>query len=200
MKHPLQIAEQQPDEQRVFVVHRHEFLFFRHALFLILLAALPIIVILVVPLTHDAVVNRDPGGVLIVMALSAYLLGLGLSFLNTWVDYYLDAWIVSTKRIVNIEQEGLFSRVVSELVLDNVQDVTVEVHGVLPTMLHYGDVFIQTASENPRFHFENVPRPYEVAEKIMDLHRAYVKNTKQAAADVKAVDEKTETPTFLRPT
>ena len=62
-----------------------------------------------------------------------------------WIDYWLDVWIVTDERVINIEQKGLFSRSVSELHFYNVQDVTTSVRGVIPTLLNYGDVEVQTA-------------------------------------------------------
>lgn len=105
-----------------------------------------------------------------------FTLGLSIFFLYAWlflfqnyIDYYLDVWIVTNKRILNIEQRGLFSRTVAELRLHRVQDVTAEVHGFLHTMLDYGDVYIQTAGEKERFAFEDIPRPNQVAKMILDL-------------------------------
>lgn len=103
-------------------------------------------------------------------------LGISLFFLYAWLflfqhylDYYLDVWIVTNKRILNIEQRGLFSRTVSELRLHRVQDVTAEIHGFLHTMLDYGNVYIQTAGEKERFEFEDIPHPNQVAKTILDL-------------------------------
>ena len=91
-----------------------------------------------------------------------------LSFL-IWIDYYFDIWIITSLRVINVEQKGLFSRNVSELELERIQDVTTEVRGVIPTFLNYGDVFIQTAGERERFQFHNVPDPYHIKDLIMKL-------------------------------
>jgi len=88
-----------------------------------------------------------------------------------WVDYYFDVWIVTDNRIVNIEQKGLFSRVVSELELEKIQDITTDVKGVIPTFLNYGDLQVQTAAEQERFLFHNIPDPYEVKNIIMNLRK-----------------------------
>ena len=99
-----------------------------------------------------------------------------LFFLCTWLfafveftDYYLDTWIITTERIVNIEQKGLFERTAAELDLVSVQDATAEVRGFLETIFEYGDVLIQTAGEQERFHFINVNHPEQIKETIMKL-------------------------------
>jgi uncharacterized membrane protein YdbT with pleckstrin-like domain len=89
-----------------------------------------------------------------------------------WIDYYFDVWVVTDRRIINIEQKGLFARDVSELNLERIQDVTTEVHGFIPTMFNYGDVYIQTAGEKERFEFSKVPNPYGVKDTIMHLQKS----------------------------
>ena len=91
-------------------------------------------------------------------------------FFIGWVDYYLDAWIVTNDRIINIEQNGLFNRVISEQRLYRVQDVTAEVGGIIKTFFNFGTVFIQTAGEVGRFNFEEIPEPYLVKKIILELH------------------------------
>lgn len=105
-----------------------------------------------------------------------------LSFL-IWIDYYFDIWIVTSLRVINVEQRGLFSRNVSELELERIQDVTTEVRGVISTFLNYGDVFIQTAGERERFRFHNVPDPYHIKDLIMKLQE------KQEKADANELGE-----------
>jgi uncharacterized membrane protein YdbT with pleckstrin-like domain len=91
-----------------------------------------------------------------------------LVFFTSFIDYYLDFWIVTNDRIINVEQH-LFARTISELDLYKIQDITGESRGFLQTMFNYGHVFVQTAGEVGRFNFEEVPGPREVARKIMEL-------------------------------
>jgi len=55
------------------------------------------------------------------------------------------------------------------LELENIQDITTDVHGVIPTFLNYGNLFVQTAAEKERFIFRNIPDPYSVKDLIMNL-------------------------------
>lgn len=101
-----------------------------------------------------------------------------------WVDYYFDVWIVTNERVVNIEQKGLFSRDVSELQLENIQDITVEVLGIIPTFLNYGNLFIQTAAERERFLFRHVTNPYAIKDLIMNLQKKWEKREKREISDL----------------
>lgn len=89
-------------------------------------------------------------------------------------NYYLDVFIVTDERILHINQHGPFSRTVAELRLERIQDVAIEQHGLLPTLLHFGTIRVQTAGESPSFSFHAVPRPADVKELIMQAHRAAI--------------------------
>lgn len=104
------------------------------------------------------------------------ILGGSLFFLYSWlflfqafIDYYLDIWIVTNYRILNIEQNGLFSRRVSELRLYRIQDATATITGFLHTMLNYGKIEIQTAGENIHFTFNDIAHPNEITKTILQL-------------------------------
>ena len=103
-----------------------------------------------------------------------YSLSVLALLLYGFVDYYLDIYIVTDRRIVDIEQNGFFHRQISELYLREVQDVKAKVYGFFPTMLHFGQVIIQTAGKIENFTFDSIPHPYAVSKMIMDLHEGNV--------------------------
>ena len=91
-------------------------------------------------------------------------------YFHQFVDYRLDTWIITNERIIDMQQLGLFDRVISELNINKVQDVTAEVHGQIQTFLDYGNVYIQTAGVQERFIFYSVPHPEEVARLIIQVN------------------------------
>jgi len=91
------------------------------------------------------------------------------SFFILWLDYYLDAWIVTNERIINIKQGGFFARDISELKLTKIQDVTSEIIGIIPTLLDYGNIYVQTAGQEERFNFFQIPNPNYVKDVIVKL-------------------------------
>ncbi|HRY82550.1 MAG TPA: PH domain-containing protein [Candidatus Moranbacteria bacterium] len=102
---------------------------------------------------------------------SLFFLFVWLLFFVIWIDFYFDVWIVTNERIINVEQKGLFTRVVSELELEKIQDVTTDVRGIIPTFFNYGDLLVQTAGERERFRFRQIPDPYSVKDLIMKLQK-----------------------------
>jgi uncharacterized membrane protein YdbT with pleckstrin-like domain len=105
-------------------------------------------------------------------------------FFLIWIDYYFDVWIITNFRIVNVEQKGLFSREVSELELEKIQDITTDVLGIIPTFMNYGDVLIQTAGEKERFVFKDVPDPYAIKDLIMNLQKQQEKRETESIGDM----------------
>jgi membrane protein YdbS with pleckstrin-like domain len=99
---------------------------------------------------------------------------MGISaILYEWIIWYYDIYIITNKRIIDIDQKTLFSRSVAEASLDKVQDVTFEIDGVIPTFLNYGDVSVQTAGAEEVVNLEEVHDPREVQGKIMELQKKY---------------------------
>lgn len=169
-------SQRRPDEEVVLLLRRHWHALLRHFLYFIAEIILPLIAFLVfIRFTNFALAKDNPVSILIILSASAYYLFIWLFFFNHWIDYYLDVWIVSNQRIINIEQKGLFSRTIAELNVERIQDVTSDVQGKLATVLDFGDVHIQTAGEEKRFIFEEVPKPRQVAAKIIELHQEAVK-------------------------
>lgn len=84
-----------------------------------------------------------------------------------WADYYLDVWIITTKRLIDIRQSSLFSRQISEFQIDRVQDVTIDIHGIIPTLLKFGNLRVETASASS-FTIEDAPHLYEAKDFILE--------------------------------
>ncbi len=157
------------DEKVIHVLHRHPFTIFWLIIgYIFVLGSIPAALIYFPLYQHELAVNTTLMP-LIVLGGSAFFLFVWLFLFQNFMDYYLDVWIVTNKRILNIEQTGLFIRTVSELHLYRVQDVTSTVKGVAETLLDYGDVEIQTAGEKTRFVFEQIPHPTIISKSILDL-------------------------------
>ena len=105
--------------------------------------------------------------------LTIYLLIAWLLFFVSLIDYFLDTWIVTDHRIVDIRQCGFFKRNVSELRYPKIEDITVKVQGFIPTMFDYGDIQIQTAAEIEEFKFAQVPNPNGVKDLIFKTYDQY---------------------------
>jgi hypothetical protein len=158
-----------PWEKVEYFLRRHWLVFFSDIMVVVVLSLIPVAAYFILQYAVPGLIDGPVSRPLLILLGSAYYLTIWLVFLTKFVDYYLDAWIVTNHRIVNIEQRGLFSRTISELDLAKVQDVTSEVKGIIPSVLNFGSVFVQTAGEVERFVFEEVPFPHEIRKRILDL-------------------------------
>lgn len=155
---------------------RIEMLLRRHPIFLLLdlllflvLAAIPIVIVLIIQTVQSTLLTGSISFPIVVVAGSIYYLAIWLFFFSTILDYYLDIWVLTNDRLISVEQRGLFSRTVSEMDLWLLQDVTSEIHGIVPTIFGYGTLSVQTAAERARFSFEDVHSPNAVRQRILDL-------------------------------
>lgn len=175
----------EPGEQVILLLRRHWFILFMHTTTTVLLLLAPFVLGIILRATFGDLQTLTVYPFLI-LGLWLYLMFIWLYFFLGWIDYYLDAWIVTNERIINIEQNGLFNRVVSEQKLYRIQDVTAEVTGTIHTLLNFGNVYIQTAAEISRFAFEDIPEPYRVKKIVLDLHDKAVDKEIERQAHIEA--------------
>lgn len=161
---------QKSGEEILLVLHRHWFDILSQFITIFLMTLLLFGSYIFAPLFYPGLADASNHNLFIFLE-NLFFIMIWILFFLIWIDYYFDVWIVTDQRIVNIEQRGLFSRAVSELELDKVQDITSDVKGVIPTFLNYGDLYVQTAAEMERFIFHNIPDPYSVKDMIMKLQK-----------------------------
>ncbi len=123
--------------------------------------------------------------ILILYFLSLMLLILWQSIFVTITDYYLDCWIITDQRAIHTELRSLFSRIFSSVPHSRIQDVTVDVKGIIPTFLNYGDLQIQTAGKFQEFTFKQIPFPYKAKETIFKAQKEYYRKKEKEVDDNK---------------
>ncbi|MCW1892584.1 MAG: PH domain-containing protein [Candidatus Uhrbacteria bacterium] len=169
MIHLTQLPNAEADEQLIFFLRRHWFVLIPLILGTIVVLALPFVGYAFLAFRMPALLENKAQFAAIVMGGSTFFLFTWLFVFQNFIDWYLDVWIVTNQRIINIEQNGLFGRTMSELRLYNVQDVTSTTNGFLQSMFNYGNVTIQTSAEKKQFEFEEIEHPDHVAKRILEL-------------------------------
>jgi hypothetical protein len=117
-----------------------------------------------------------------------YLFALLYVFIS-WLVRYLSVVILTNEHLVEVLQLSLFSRKVSELDLDSIEDATCIQSGFFPTIFRFGDVLIQTAGELPNFNLKNIGDPEEVQQKIMEVKESFMKTNHFNGADPLAFNQ-----------
>lgn len=104
-----------------------------------------------------------------VFGYSIWLLILWVVFFMEWTDYYLDLWIITDRRIIDVEQKGFFHREVTSFAYNQIQDITVETKGLLETFLKFGTLHIQTAGHNRDIIIKSAQNPEEARSLVLKL-------------------------------
>jgi membrane protein YdbS with pleckstrin-like domain len=99
-----------------------------------------------------------------------------------WLDHELDMYVVTTNRIMWIEQKSFLDRNISECNLSQVQEVNSETKGLFANILNYGTLSIQTASTRATMRMKFCPDAPLEARKILNIVDEFWENT----ADLKS--------------
>jgi uncharacterized membrane protein YdbT with pleckstrin-like domain len=159
---------QEAGEKVVMLVRRHPFYIAMKFIFTFLLAIFPAFV----ASAYAPILIVLGIGDLTLFLLTVWVLVLWMIFFYHFTMYTLDVWIVTDRRIIDSTQHGFFNRTVSELHASRVQDVSVQVNGLIQTLFHFGDIQVQTAGTEEKFRFIQVPHPEEIKNEIMKFTSA----------------------------
>jgi len=170
------------DNEEIKVVVRHHWAGFLGTLVIVLAMALfPLVIIFAVNLLLSGDLQSVRS--LLIVAFSGYYLFLLTFLFGAWINYYYDILFITNERVLNVSQEGLLARKVSELSLRQVQNVTAQVTGFLQTLFNFGHLIIETAGEGTTddptrsglqgyFTIHDLPEPNRLARVILELHRS----------------------------
>lgn len=154
-----------PNETILRVMRRHWIVFAGPSSVFVLLLILPSIFFTLAP-RYFPVLQSPLFRSVAHFGLALYFMALLIYIFTLWLIYYLDIWVVTNQRVIDIEQLGIFRRRVSEIPLERVENVTVEIPGLVATALGFGNVRIQTAGEG-EFTISQVTDFYQVQSLIL---------------------------------
>ena len=109
-----------------------------------------------------------PTATQLVVVVVWYLLTMGFVIENFLIWYY-NVYLITNKRVIDVDFHGVMYKSISEAPLSRVQDVTYNMGGFMQVVFNYGMVFVQTAGEVQNIEFESVPHPDQVVRKIGEI-------------------------------
>lgn len=159
-----------PGEKKIAVFRKHWFYLGVETFLFALIAILPYLMVYFGGQYFDISIPEKfiPGYELFY---SLWLMFVWVGFFVSITNYLLDIWILTSDRLIDIEQFGLFSRRISTLQIDKIQDVTVSMSGVIEELIGSGNVSVQTAGENHEFHIPHASNPEKMKERILTVVR-----------------------------
>lgn len=87
------------------------------------------------------------------LALAALLLVRALYF------WHRNVFIVTNQKVIDIYQAGSLEKVVTEVHLDKIHNVSYQIKGLFPTIFRYGKIRIQTVGGETDLEFNRVKNP-----------------------------------------
>lgn len=156
------------DEQVLYIIRKSKLVLLAKLLIPVFMSVLPIYVIPALEKTNIRNGTSTGMGLALLVILFWYLICFG-SFLSVYVNWYFNVFIITNKKIVDMDVHGLLYKNISETTLNNIEDVTSTVKGTLGMLFNIGEVFLQTAAEKMEFEFNMVDNPSEIRDVISDL-------------------------------
>jgi uncharacterized membrane protein YdbT with pleckstrin-like domain len=147
-------------------VRKHWFILMAHMFWGLVAVLLPILVYAIV--SELPIIISAPGNTLILFLFfyALWLIGVLVFLTYIWTDYYLDVWIITNRRIIDIDQQGFFNRENATMQLSKIQDITTSVDGFFATLIGYGMVRVQTAGYDREFIMYGVKNPNHTRDMI----------------------------------
>jgi uncharacterized membrane protein YdbT with pleckstrin-like domain len=168
-------------EQIIKVIRKHPFYIILQATLILILAISPNLILILMdwvfnllPANFDFNFTFDPN--LQAFWYLLWLLFLWIILFTRFTDYYLDKWVITNKRIIDVDQRDFFSREVSSARYPKIQDATVESVGVVATLLNFGTITVQTAGTEQEFIFPLTPNPIKNKEFILAMKQNWIRH------------------------
>jgi ABC-type multidrug transport system fused ATPase/permease subunit len=168
----LEKIQLEPGEIMLVETRRHWFVIFGQLFSLFMVALIPLLVYFFAKYigeNYQAVNNAVETNLPILIFLYViWLMCLWIGTFNIWTNYYLDVLTITNRRIILTNQKGFFRRNVASFRLERLQDMNVEINGLIATLLDYGTINAETAGHaEEEFRAVNVPHPRELKAKIL---------------------------------
>lgn len=114
-----------------------------------------------------------PNSYLLIFLMMDFLLALVIAF-EGFLYWYFNVYIVTNKNIIDVDFHSILFKNIDVAPLRNIEDTSSSMGGILNSIFHYGNVFIQTAGTSRNIDLHAVPRPHHVADFILDeAHKIY---------------------------
>lgn len=158
-------AGQNKDEQIIRVEHQHPVVMRKQLIF-----GLIIILIVLLPWAY-ATGGGYEWAVYTNWLVFAGLLILAFYWVRTWVSWYYSVYVLTSQRLMIVKQHGFFGREVSELALNNIQNVNYKIKGAQASLLGYGNITVETLSGSKPLRLKVVHKPVRLQQAILEVVR-----------------------------
>jgi len=162
----ITLPNQADDEQIILFLRRHYITNIPWQTATVIFVMLPLLAFAFLPLI--SLPFSIPPQYTLVFLLFYYLIVFGYAFIN-FVVWFYNVGIVSNKRLIDIDINGISSKDVAATDLQDILDINYTQSGFQENLFDFGDVHIETEAIKPNFEFLKVPHPARVTEIISSM-------------------------------
>ena len=162
MRPNFHYASQERNEIVHLIVRAHPFTQIGWIISIVLLALVPLIfspLLTGLPLLPSQII-------FFIIAWYAVLFSAAITNFFLW---YFNLGIVTSNKLVDVDTHGILFSESSTAFLTQIEEISDSSRGIFSAVFNYGNVFVQTAGEEPNIEFTNTPRPSFVVRLINSL-------------------------------
>jgi hypothetical protein len=159
----------QADEKIIMIIRKHPVVYFRLSLTFVVVALVPLAFFLrfwtaIFPVSNSGAIGMAGYlGAILVLLYSLMFLMIAI------LDEQFDLFVLTNHRLIDITQVSFLKRTVATTPLNQIQDTTSNIQGLLGTLLNYGSIDVKTAAGiASTFNMDHVADPGMVARVILN--------------------------------
>lgn len=158
---------QDPDEKILLFLRKHLITNLPWVVITLLLLFIPIIISVSAPFFNFDL-SFIPSGFITISILFYYSALFSYALIN-FMTWSYNIFIVTHKRVIDVDYSNTVVHNVAETKMSHIQDVNYNQVGFISSLFNFGDVFVQTAGNEVNFEAIAVPQPRHATKIIAEL-------------------------------
>jgi hypothetical protein len=89
--------------------------------------------------------------------------------LESFLTWFFNVFIITNRRVIDVDFYSMVHKDIASAKLESIQDMSVVTTGVFASLIDFGTLYVQTAGQNPKIEFEDIPHPSKVTKILNEL-------------------------------
>lgn len=99
-------------------------------------------------------------------------------FLKVFLQFRFNAFVMTSRRLIDLEQDGFFRHYVSGFLYDRIQEVNCRSCGITNALFHTGDVYLSLVGEKKiKLKLLSVKHPEKAVSEILSRQEEFLKDS-----------------------
>lgn len=149
-------------EEIILIIRPHWIVYLPQAVGAVLILILPWILVAIIPSLMQSF------AIFVSLLLTALVIGISV-LMDAILKWYYNVSIITDQRVMDLDFPNIMSHSMTEAQLEKIEDVTHKQIGAFGSVFDFGTVYVQTAGTSQNIEFQNIPRPRDVQDILVDL-------------------------------